>query len=787
MSALIVLAVLIAVALCSFSSLAQSDTPAPVSGLLDLGSRFDFTAASAALVSGDAAFQLHCNPPLSFTNLPDAGAPLTAFQTYVDLSLTTVTAVIRFALYSVDDSSTYTLVAGTDTSSDVQVSPAAVSGQTVLSTTSPLFYPSGASYTVLPYQSYALCLASNGGAQYIPGSTTNGTVAIYGWTEGYSGTSNIVFAPYSISQPLPSPLQSTGTSSNTYAVWMAVTAPVVTYSFVYGLQGSFDGSSATDFRVCAVGTFLVNPTVDAVSGGYPVWQMYGTRTFTNGSERVTNNIVGLAPLYTYGSTNLLYPHAYPFVDVEGVSFELDGNAILPGGYIEEYYLTGPNPTVIIYATGDGTGDGTTGGVLFERGYNVDVADGGYTNQTGVGIVLSPPNSDLVYSCAVLDGAAPRAPGAPGGGSSSSSGTARTAHSSSASAASATPRSSTAVTAARSSSSGSMSSAALSSSPSARTATASSSSAVGRPSSATASSSSSAVPIISPSAAVTVSSSSAATAASSTSAASSSSTASSFSSFSSSVVVTSSSSAALSAPSSSSASGSLASSSDAATAQSSSCFSSVFATPSSSASSSPAPAGAATSASASSTAAAEPSTAGSSSSTGGAIAAPSSTAAASSSPVVLAPTSSLNPTSVVSPSSVSAPSSVSGVVTLVASSTAGVSGGATGGGSRILTSEASSVRGGVVAVALILAVVVLLAWERRCPSSTAAAASSSPAVPSPTSAASPTSTVSPSSVIAPSSISSVVTPLPSSAAGGASGGGNTLLTSAASRCAAIWRR
>ena len=434
-----------------------------------LGYAFDFTAASAESVGAGEVFDLHCNPPQQLANLPDDGAPLTSFQTYVDLSLTTVAAAIRFALYSVDLTMQYTLVASTDAGSDIQVGPGTATGPTVVSTSAPLAYPTGSSYTVLPSVTYSLCFIDNGGAQYIPGTTTNGTVAIYSWQEGSSGPGNVEFAPYDVSQPLPNPLVPTGTSPNTYAVWMTVTAPVVVWKFAYGFQGSLDGTSATAFSVCAVGSFLASPVMDPIQGGYDVWQIYGTRTYTNGSGSVTSNIVGVASAGSDASDNLLFPSAYPYVDAGGITYVLDANAILPGGsytYTDQYYY-GPNPFVDIFAVG---GAGTP---LSENNYELS---GDYTlNQTGVGIVLSPPNSDLVYSCAVLSGAAPLAPGAPGGGSSSSSAALSASSSSSASAASAPSSSGGTNTAASSSSSGAMSSAASASSASSTVASSSASS------------------------------------------------------------------------------------------------------------------------------------------------------------------------------------------------------------------------------------------------------------------------------------------------------------------------
>ena len=293
--------------------------PSTVSGQIPLGYYVDFTQSSAETVTAESAYALHCNPIQQFVNLPADGAQLVSFQTYVDLSLTTVTAAIRFALYLVDGLGVYTLVAGTDANSDVQVGPGAAIGPTVVSTTAPLLYPSGASsYTVLPTSNYSLCFIDNGGAQLVPGTSTNGTVAVYGWVEGDVYVSNVELTPYSITQPLPSSLVPTGTSSNTYAVWMTVTAPVVTYSFVYGLQGSFDGTSATFFTVCAIGTFLVSPVQDVDTGAHAVWHVTGTRSFSNGSESVVETIIGLAPFYTAFASNLLYPDSAPYVDAGGV-------------------------------------------------------------------------------------------------------------------------------------------------------------------------------------------------------------------------------------------------------------------------------------------------------------------------------------------------------------------------------------------------------------------------------------------------------------------------------------
>ena len=380
-------------ALCCWLSSAQS----PATGSISLGFRYDFSASSVETGGPEVSFDLHCNPVEQFTTIPSSGGTLTAFQTYVDFSQTTVSGFVRFALYAVSTAGTYTLVAGTDSSSDIAVAPSNVAGPTLVSTTAPLYYPSGSSYTVLPNTNYSLCFINNGGAQYVPGTTTNGSIFMYHWTEGGSSP-NVVVIPYYLEQALPNPLVATGTSGSTWQVWMTVSAPVLTWQFAYGLQGALTSATYSGFSVCTVGQFLTAPT-QLSTGGYTIYQMYGTRTFTNSTLNVTHNIIGLAPVGTDGNDATLFPTAYPYVDGGGVTYAMDGYATFPGDAATggDPYYTAANPFVNMYNQ-SGTG------LFYEDGYNVDINNGGYTTQIGTGIVLSAANSASVYSCAALGGA-----------------------------------------------------------------------------------------------------------------------------------------------------------------------------------------------------------------------------------------------------------------------------------------------------------------------------------------------------------------------------------------------
>ena len=197
--------------------------------MLDLGWQTDPTAAQGAIpyASGGNPNDLHCNPVQQFTSLPASGGLLLSFSTTYQGQTTNNNVTIRMALYSVSTAGVYTLVAGTQPGSDMVAvySAAAQNVQNTISTSAPLYYPSGSSLQVLPTLNYSLCFSS---------SALNQSVTSFLQYYWQNQAGSLLLQPYYLTSPLPNPLSAgTGaitTSSNSWQMWMTVQAAAVSSS-----------------------------------------------------------------------------------------------------------------------------------------------------------------------------------------------------------------------------------------------------------------------------------------------------------------------------------------------------------------------------------------------------------------------------------------------------------------------------------------------------------------------------------------------------------------------------
>jgi len=363
-----------------------------------VGYYYDVTAGAVYHGSPPNPHALWCQPTQQYYNLPATGAVLTAFHTYVDLRQSNVCGGIRFALYEVAGG-LYTLAAGTNSSSDVQVCPSTVGGPSLVSTTAPLYYPSASSsYTLFPGTSYALCFSNQGDQLTVPNSGQSGTIYQSYWKDALSSPS-AVDLNYDFDQPLPNPFVSSSATSWAWQVWMTVTAPVITWSFVYGVQGQLSASSSTAFSVCTVGSVLT-ATMPVTSNGssYAIYQMYGSRTYTNATATYTNHIMSLGPLNADGNDALLYPTTHPFIDSGGVTYAVDGLPYLPGAT-----SVTPNTGSVLPYNNFLNIYNTSQGEVMEDGY--DLASKGYAVPLGSRLWLSNASAAAV-DCSVLTAPTP---------------------------------------------------------------------------------------------------------------------------------------------------------------------------------------------------------------------------------------------------------------------------------------------------------------------------------------------------------------------------------------------
>ena len=403
---------LVALACCVPVAACQSTT-----GSIVLGYYYDVTAGSTHSGSPPQPHSLWCQPPQQYYNLPAAGAAIDAFHTYVDLSQTNVCGSLRFGLYEVTGTQ-YALVAGTNATSDIAVCPTTATGQSLVSTTAQLYYPSGSSYTVLPGNTYSLCFSNQGDQLTVPGTDDqSGTIYMYYWQDAHTSLSAVNLTYY-FDQPLPLVNPVVNQQTNwTFQVWMTVTAPVISWSFAYGVTGQLAASAGTAFSVCTTGSILtaVTPTV-ANGSSYAILQMYGTRQYSNATVSQTTHIMALAPLKADGNDATLHPSTHPYIDTNGVTYAVNTQPTLPGD--SSTPNTGSvlptNPFVNVF--------NVTGEVL-EDGYVL--MSKGYVESMGIKVWLSL-NSTAVFDCSVL-----KAP-APSSSSSSSSSTASRRSSSSSS-------------------------------------------------------------------------------------------------------------------------------------------------------------------------------------------------------------------------------------------------------------------------------------------------------------------------------------------------------------------
>ena len=232
------------------------------SGSIIVGYYYDVTAGRTLTGGPPNPHSLWCQPPQQYYNLPATGATFSAFQTYVDLSQTNVCGSIRFGLYEVTGS-LYTLVVGTNRSSDIQVCPSFATGPSLVTTTAPLYYPSGSSsLTMSPTSTYSLCVSNEGDELTVPGTQRSGTIYMYYWQDAYTSLSTVNLNYY-FDQPLPllNPMVNQPTDW-AFQVWMTVTAPVISWSFAYSVQGQLTADSSSAFSVCTVGSILTALTPD---------------------------------------------------------------------------------------------------------------------------------------------------------------------------------------------------------------------------------------------------------------------------------------------------------------------------------------------------------------------------------------------------------------------------------------------------------------------------------------------------------------------------------------------
>ena len=137
-----------------------------------LGWYADSTAQTQISENNQAANDLHCNPPQQYSTLPAAGAIFESFSTFYDASSVSgpSTPVARMALYQVVSATTWTLLVGTQSGSDLVLAPGSADGGTLATSAGPFYYPSGATLplVILPSLSYALCFSNS--ASNISGS-----------------------------------------------------------------------------------------------------------------------------------------------------------------------------------------------------------------------------------------------------------------------------------------------------------------------------------------------------------------------------------------------------------------------------------------------------------------------------------------------------------------------------------------------------------------------------------------------------------------------------------------
>jgi hypothetical protein len=147
----------------SSSSVSSSSLPPAATTPVQYGYVTDPTQnAASPYVDGMTAYDLHCNKPLTFSNMPAAGAAFDSFQLYYDsTSVGTGGPVVRMALYQVVGG-VFSLVLGTQNGSDL-VFPSGTSTQAVSSSSGPFQYGSDFSFPVvlMPTTSYAICLTND--------------------------------------------------------------------------------------------------------------------------------------------------------------------------------------------------------------------------------------------------------------------------------------------------------------------------------------------------------------------------------------------------------------------------------------------------------------------------------------------------------------------------------------------------------------------------------------------------------------------------------------------------
>ena len=185
-------------------------------------------SSNYTLIPSNAATELRCNniQTYSASQLPPTGLLLQSFSaTYSPAQTDVYGGVCRIALYTVDAAtSQYTLVAGTNATSDLQMPQGVAAGPVAVTSNGPLYYPSGSVYYVLPNVQYSMCFYSND-------QTLMGDVLMYYFV---TGTSNPILTPasYSLSQPLPINPVWNGNTPNSWQLWMnvAATAPSVSSS-----------------------------------------------------------------------------------------------------------------------------------------------------------------------------------------------------------------------------------------------------------------------------------------------------------------------------------------------------------------------------------------------------------------------------------------------------------------------------------------------------------------------------------------------------------------------------
>ena len=293
--------------------------------------------ASGPLTAND----LHCNPVQQFSSLPAAGVPLVNFQTtYYPYSVSfpgpTITA--RMALYAVNASNSFNLVAYTTRGSDLQLPyiPHTLGAVTATNSGPLSFAGNASSYTLLPSIKYSLCII------YTAGNLSS-SMSVNVWYSGAGADVAYAVIGYYLEQPLPNPYPAATAShgNSVFQYWMNGAVPVVSSS------SSSTGAAASAAGLPPVSAFpLVQPSAQPF--GVAPFYMVGQPQFTPGSLGVYAFDETAATLYAIngsgltasntdiGNSELFYFEARPQA-ATGLVWLLADNGQEASGYYDSTY------------------------------------------------------------------------------------------------------------------------------------------------------------------------------------------------------------------------------------------------------------------------------------------------------------------------------------------------------------------------------------------------------------------------------------------------------------------